>query len=217
MEEKKKNFLPVLLTIVILMLLFAIVLFLFNKEGYLSFNKNNVTDCFNDRIVEDSNIITDNDAYSKAETNMTNDEIFDLWNKIKGNWAHIQFNNDTCAGNSLEINTYVKLAKFNSDGIITYRIISFNKTDDNKYELKLIAPVNLNDQMSGNTTASYMTLMIDMGEANDNKMNVKRGDAWVEYEYVGKNEVIVNENTKFQYIDGGFTQDHYCKWYKENH
>lgn len=217
MEEKKNSFLPVLLTIVILLLLFAVALFILNKEGYLSFSKNNVTDCYTDGVAKDGDIINENTVYSKAETNMTNDEVYDLWNKIKGNWAHVQFNNDTCAGTSLEINTYVKMAKFNSDGVITYRIISFNKTDDNNYEIKLVAPVNLNDQMSGDTTASYTTLIIDMGEPGDGKMNVKRGDAWVEYEYVGENEVTVNENTKFQYIDGGFTQAKYCKWYKENH
>ncbi len=222
MEKKRTSFIvfaTAFITVIVLFAAFVAVLFILNKNGYVSFVGNT-------KYIEKNTVRNNNDQKSDsnssnftidAESNMTNDEVFDFWNKIKGNWAHIQFNNDLCAGSSLEINTYVKLSKFNSDGIITYRIVSFNKNSDGTYELNLILPVDLNNQMIGNIVASYVTFIIDLGEPNDNKMRVKRGNNWIEFEYVGENKTIFGEETKFQNIDGGFSQDYYCNWYKENH
>ena len=218
MESKNKNSLIlVLLTSFILIAVFAAVLFFLNKKGYLSFNKNADTTCYTGTKNQDTNDSDGINSITKASTNMTNDEVYELWNKIKGNWANIKFNDDTCAGSSLEINTYVKVSKFNSDGIITYRILSFNKVSDGIYELNLVNPVNLNNQLDGGIVASYITITIDLGEPGDNKISVKRGETFDEFEYVGDNKTIINENTYYQYVDGGFSQNYYCDWYKKNH
>ncbi len=214
MEKRKGNILAVLITIIILFILFALTLFILHKMDYLSFNKKTTNNSSKDTAIVDS---AANNNFTEVSSNMSNEEIFEFWNRVKGNWANIEFINDLCAGVSLEINTNVKLSKFNSDGIVTYGIVSFNKINDKTVELKLIVPVNLNDQISGSTKATYTTLTIDMGEPNDNKISINRGGNWVEYEYVGDNKLIFNENTHYYYIDGGFSQDYYCDWYKKNH
>ena len=223
-EKKKGSILPVLLTVVILILLFGAALFVLYKKGYLSFDKDNddvtITDnCINETATTKDDSMKDSIWWqSTAKTNMTNDEVFDLWNKIKGNWAKIEFIGDLCSGMSLEINTHVQLAKFNSDGIITYSILSFNKVRDNVFELNLVAPVNLNDQMSGDIVARFSKILIDMDKPGDGKMKVSwNDDNWVEYEYAGEIKTIVSKDTNFYYIDKGYSQEEYCNWYKNNH
>ncbi len=216
MNKEKKNLITILITIFILILLFGLTLFILYKKEYLSFNKDTSCNCSKDSPIE-KNSDNDNKYFTEVSSNMSNDEVFDFWNRVKGNWAKVSFNDGMCVGSSLEINTNVTLSKFNSDGVVTYGIVSFNKINDKTVELKLIVPVNLNDQISGSTKATYTTLTIDMGEPNDNKISINRGGNWVEYEYVGDNKLIFNENTHYYYIDGGFSQDYYCDWYKKNH
>ena len=223
-DKKKGNLLPVLLTIVVLILLFGAVLFVLYKKEYLSFdnNKDNVSstdNCIAEKINTEDDSMKDSIWWqSTAKTNMNNTEVFDLWNKIKGNWARIEFIDSLCAGMSIEINTNVQLAKFNSDGIINYNILSFNKVRDNVFELDLVSPVNLNDQMSGDIVAHYSKILIDMDKPGDGKMKVSwNDDNWTEYEYVGENKTKMNEDTNFYYIDQGLSQEAYCNWYKNNH
>ena len=241
MEKEKNNLLTVLLTIIIMLILLIITVVIMKKNGYVTFGKNDSKCRDNTSIIDNSgNIIdfipnidnennnTDNDTKNNndnidtnknvvSSSNMTNDEIFDLWNKIKGNWANIEYINDLCAGGSLEINTNVKLAKFNSDGIIDYNITSFEKINDNQYKINLILPVNLNNQMIGNTKAITESITLDISKLTNNILKVVRENGTVDYEYVGENKYIVNEETHFKYIDGGFSQDYYCDWYKKNH
>ena len=243
--EKKNNILLVVLTAVVLLILFALVLFIFNKKGYLSFNiernqtekTNNINDGNSqDNIISDdvntnndNKIITKDDNTSssntntannasldKATTNMTNEEIFKLWEKIKGNWANVEYKNELCVGSAVEINNFMKFAKFNSDGIMSWSIVSYNKINENQYKVNLMTPVDLYNQMSGDVVAHYSTAIIDISKLNSKVLRVSRngGDSFGEYQYVGENTVKV-EN--FQYIDGGFSQDKYCEWYKENH
>ncbi len=215
--EKRGILLSVLITILVLLILFAVVLLFFDRKGYLSFNKESCGNC-GDTMVTKTNNTQENSVTNAAKTNMTTEEVFDFWNKVKGNWANIQINDGLCVGHSLEINTYVQFAKFNSDGITRYGITSFNKIDEKTVEIGLVSPVNLNNQMNGGIEAFYNTLTIDMGEPNDGKMNIKISNGtWAEFEYVGDNKLIVNESTNYHYIDDGFSQDEYCNWYKKNH
>ena len=228
-EKNKSNLLSVIITILILVILFAGVLFGLSKSGYITFNfkrteaENQNTQVEKVEKVEkaDSNVTnTDFDVLiEKASTNMTSEEVVALWNSIKGNWANISSSADfdMCTGTSLEINTNVRIAKFNSDGITVWNIVSFEKIGDTKYKINLVLPVNLNNQMNGDIVASYNSITIDTGKPNDGKMTVNVHGTDIEYEYVGDNKVIVNESTHYQYIDGGFSQSQYCDWYKKNH
>lgn len=220
-EKKKSNLLPIILTILILVILFTGILFVLNKKGYVTFKFNNTQPEIDNTQVEkaDSDIgtISFDNLIGKASTNMTNEEVFALWNSIKGNWGNVSFFDDMCTGTSLEINTNVKIAKFNSDGITVWNIVSFEKLGDTKYKINLVSPVNLNDQMNGDIVATYSNITIDTGKPNDGKMTVNVYGTDIEYEYVGENKVIVNESTHYQYIDSGFSQNQYCDWYKKNH
>ena len=104
MEKDKNNnkWLPIILDTIILLILFAIILVVLNRKGYLSFNKN--IDKFNDNyngVIDkkrnDSNIDNivnnnkddietkndENDNNSIVSTNMSTNEVFNLWNKIR--------------------------------------------------------------------------------------------------------------------------------------
>lgn len=231
MEKDKNNnkWLPIILDTIILLILFAIILVVLNKKGYLSFNKN--IDKFNDNyngVIDkkrnDSNIDNivnnnkddietkndENDNNSIVSTNMSTNEVFNLWNKIKGNWADVRYDHDMCVGSSLEINTFIKRAKFNSDGIVVWSITSFEKIGDNQYKINLISPVNLNNEMSGDIVAYTSDIKIDISYLNNKILRVIYDNGYTDYEYVGENKYT---NSNHQYIDGGFTQDKYCEWY----
>lgn len=231
MEKDKNNnkWLPIILDTIILLILFAIILVVLNKKGYLSFNKN--IDKFNDNyngVIDkkrnDSNIDNivnnnkddietkndKNDNNSIVSTNMSTNEVFNLWNKIKGNWADVRYDHDMCVGSSLEINTFIKRAKFNSDGIVVWSITSFEKIGDNQYKINLISPVNLNNEMSGDIVAYTSDIKIDISYLNNKILRVIYDNGYTDYEYVGENKYT---NSNHQYIDGGFTQDKYCEWY----
>ena len=231
MEKDKNNnkWLPIILDTIILLILFAIILVVLNKKGYLSFNKN--IDKFNDNYNgviakkrNDSNIDNivnnnkddietkndKNDNNSIVSTNMSTNEVFNLWNKIKGNWADVRYDHDMCVGSSLEINTFIKRAKFNSDGIVVWSITSFEKIGDNQYKINLISPVNLNNEMSGDIVAYTSDIKIDISYLNNKILRVIYDNGYTDYEYVGENKYT---NSNHQYIDGGFTQDKYCEWY----
>ncbi len=231
MEKDKNNnkWLPIILDTIILLILFAIILVVLNRKGYLSFNKN--IDKFNDNyngVIDkkrnDSNIDNivnnnkddietkndENDNNSIVSTNMSTNEVFYLWNKIKGNWADVRYDHDMCVGSSLEINTFIKRAKFNSDGIVVWSITSFEKIGDNQYKINLISPVNLNNEMSGDIVAYTSDIKIDISYLNNKILRVIYDNGYTDYEYVGENKYT---NSNHQYIDGGFTQDKYCEWY----
>ncbi len=231
MEKDKNNnkWLPIILDTIILLILFAIILVVLNRKGYLSFNKN--IDKFNDNyngVIDkkrnDSNIDNivnnnkddietkndENDNNSIVSTNMSTNEVFNLWNKIKGNWADVRYDHDMCVGSSLEINTFIKRAKFNSDGIVVWSITSFEKIGDNQYKINLISPVNLNNEMSGDIVAYTSDIKIDISYLNNKILRVIYDNGYTDYEYVGENKYT---NSNHQYIDGGFTQDKYCEWY----
>ena len=231
MEKDKNNnkWLPIILDTIILLILFAIILVVLNRKGYLSFNKN--IDKFNDNyngVIDkkrnDSNIDNivnnnkddietkndENDNNSIVSTNMSTNEVFNLWNKIKGNWADVRYDHDMCVGSSLEINTFITRAKFNSDGIVVWSITSFEKIGDNQYKINLISPVNLNNEMSGDIVAYTSDIKIDISYLNNKILRVIYDNGYTDYEYVGENKYT---NSNHQYIDGGFTQDKYCEWY----
>lgn len=150
---------------------------------------------------------------TNKETNMTNEETIDFWKKIKGNWAKVEYNDNYCAGFAIEINTNVTIKKFNSDGITVWNILSFEKINKNNYKINLVSPANLNDAMNGGPKASYTAINIDVSNINNKKINVTYyGGITTEFEYVGENKTEVSN---FQFIDTGFSQDYYCKWYKE--
>ena len=165
-------------------------------------------DLTNNGITEKAGIM------KKAETNMTTEEVFNLWKKIKGNWATIEYKNDLCAGLSVEINYYIKFAKFNSDGITNWSIISYEKINQNQYNIKLITTVDLINEMSGDIVAHYLTITVDISKINDKILRIYNNGSYVDYQYVGENN---GEVKNFQYVDGGLRQEDYCKWYKENY
>ena len=229
MNNKKSIF----LTVIIVVIIFVISLYALNKQGYISFNhksnqssqKVNIIDdnnkekdiSNNDTIPENtiSNSSTqDDDIIKKANTNMTNDEVFDLWKKIKGNWAAVEYKNDLCTGLAVEINYFIKFAKFNSDGITSWSVVSYEKINQNQYKVNLITPVDLINQMSGDVVAHYSSIIIDTSKISEKVIRIYNNDSYVDYDYVGENN---GEVKNFQYIDGGLKQDEYCKWYKENH
>lgn len=233
-QEKKKNGVVLLLVVIIVILLALVVLL---ATGTISFKSNemvnnceksignSVPDTDSDNVVDNSNEKPTNDdtnnntttnetSTKKANSNMTDEEVEKIWNKIKGNWANIKYNDNLCVGTSIEINNFVKISKFNSDGITVWSILSFEKMDDNKYKINLVSPVNLNNKMNGSSVANYTTITVDISNISNKTLKVDFYGGTIEYTYVGENEYTVSEN--HQYIDGGFTQDYYCKWYKEN-
>ena len=223
--KKNNNILPLIINTIILIILFAIILFALNKRGYLSFNKT-----IKPTTTDQSEIVPTNDDVSKKQddtntknennhSNMTAEQVFDLWKKIKGNWGHVNYDgdHDMCSGTSIEINTNIKIAKFNSDGITTWNIIFFEKISDNKYKINLILPVNLNNEMNGDIKANNSSIIVDTSKINDKKLIVELYGSNIEFDYVSENKIIVNEETHYQYIDGGLKQDDYCTWYKNNH
>lgn len=186
-----------------------------NKEDSSTKNGSTATDgsttsdnTINNRITENAEIM------KKADTNMTAEEVFNLWKKIKGNWATIEYKNDLCVGLSVEINYYIKFAKFNSDGITNWNIISYEKINQNQYNINLITPVDLINEMSGDIVAHYLTITVDISKINDKILRIYNNDSYVDYQYVGENN---GEVRNFQHVDGGLRQEDYCKWYKENY
>ena len=211
-----------LLIAMILIILFGVSLFLLNKLGYVSFNFNKeqllppneqVKSDTTEETVDDATTTNNNKLFKMASTNMTNDEVFDLWNKIKGNWAIVEYNNEFCSGRALEINYFIQFKKFNSDGITNWSIVSYNKINDNKYEVNLMTPVDLINNMSGDIVAHYSTITVDITKLSDKVLRIYNGDSYTDYRYVGENK---GEIKNFNYIDGGFSQDFYCNWYKNN-
>ena len=246
MNKEKNSSLPVILTAIILILAFVVLLGVLYKKGYLSFttkgeqlettNTNNEqtetttdqTEKTTDNTTTDSNDTnsdkgstsnnsntSNNSVLTKASTNMTNNEVFALWKKIKGNWANVSYSNDLCVGSAVEINYFIQFSKFNSDGIINWSIVSYEKVNDSQYKVNLITPVDLINEMSGDIVAHYSTITIDISKLDKKILLVSRGgDGFSEYQYVGENK---GEVKNLQYVDGGFTQDYYCDWYKNNH
>ena len=244
MEEKAKKILPILLAVmsILLFIIAGVVVLYFTGHIYFDANggkkvpTNDVIDStVQDSVVDnntsntDSGTVNDNasnstetktnatsntnatsdNAINKATTNMTNEEVFKLWEKIKGNWAKVEYRDDLCVGNSVEINHFIKFAKFNSDGITSWSVVAYNKIDENQYKVSLMTPVDLVNRMSGDVVAHYSTATIDISKIDQKILRINNTD----YQYVGENNAKV-EN--FQYIDGGFSQDKYCEWYKEN-
>lgn len=233
--EKKKNIIIISLVIIIIILITLVFLLAKNVISF-NINKPKINDNLVNQHVEenkkkdnDDNSVTNSDNSKdvkqddslnnnlnnsgdtiKISTNMTNNQVFELWNKIKGNWAKVSNSNDFCVGSALEINTYVKRIKFNSDGIAVWSITSFEKIDDNKYRINLLFPVNLNNEMSGDIKANTSDIVLDISNIDRKILRVVYDDNYTDYEYVGENKFT---NSNHQYIDGGFTQDYYCEWY----
>ena len=224
--NRENNFLSVFLTAIILIVLFGISLVILNKKGFLSFSNDDtnevpkkVNNTQNDSLINNNtdNMVIDNTS-KNDNSSMSTDEVFDLWRRIKGNWGHINYDeeHDLCSGTSLEINTNVKIAKFNSDGITTWNILSFDKLGDNEYKINLVLPVNLNNEMNGDIKANYNSLTLDISKLDEKKLIVKMNGSNIEYDYVSENKVIIDETTHFQYVDGGLKQEDYCNWFKKN-
>lgn len=224
--NKEKNYLLVLLTAIILIVLFGITLIILNKKGFLTFSKNDtseipkqISNTQNDSIVDNSNENKNINNPNKSDnSSMSYDEVFDLWKKIKGNWGHVNYDaeHNLCSGTSLEINTNVKIAKFNSDGITTWNILSFDKLNDDKYKINLVLPVNLNNEMSGDIKANYNSITLDISKLGEKKLIANMHGSNIEFDYVSENKVIIDETTHFQYVDVGLKQDDYCNWFKKN-
>ena len=88
MEGKKSNFLPILLNTFIILILFAIVLFVLNKKGYVTFNfKDSQTDA------QSSQFVTDNkEANEKDTDNITKENI------LISDSNHRKWNNEKLRG-----------------------------------------------------------------------------------------------------------------------
>ena len=215
--KRKNNFLVFLLTTIVLIVVFGICLIILNKKGFLTFNKRDTDELHENGNNTSNESIIDN-TYEEEKSNMTTDEVFDLWRKIKGNWGHVNYDaeHDLCSGTSLEINTNVKIAKFNSDGITTWNILSFDKLDDNRYKINLVLPVNLNNEMNGDIKANYNSITLDISKIDEKKLIANMYGSNIEFDYVSDNTVIIDETTRFQYIDVGLKQDDYCNWFKKN-
>ena len=71
-DGKKRMLLPILFTIIILSIVFALVLFFLNKKGYLSFER--VDDACITNVTSNQNETIN--SVIKAESNMTIEEVF---------------------------------------------------------------------------------------------------------------------------------------------
>ena len=110
----------------------------------------------------------------------------------------------------------MQFKKFNSDGITRWDIVSFEKIDQSQFKVNLINPVNLNNQMSGDIVAHYSTITVDISKIGEKILRVSSGADYSEYQYVGENKLIYDESTQYQPVDGGYRQERYCDWYKQN-
>jgi len=216
-ESKKSSGGAILITAIILLVLFGGCLFILNKQGYLSFEKNDTEFNSNTNNNLDNNTNNTNNTSNSNQDNNTNntsnsnqdntnnnnntimsygeDEEIDMLNSILGVWANIERSDadGMCYGMVFRAfeDYYINIvsSKLNSEPS-RYLYISYKKIAKNKFELDLVQPF-LSVEARGYTNK----FIIDTSKIND--------------------KILIVGNTEYKYVGEAGTD--ICDWYRNNH
>ena len=150
----KRLELPILVTAGIFILLFGVILFVFNKIGYLSFKKND------SEVITNTNNNCDNECFDTSISDYdTIQEVNKFWNKLLGKWSNGFYGIEFSTYNGIPYIISGKHYYESSSGIV----VSIEKEKDNVYTFNVVSPMysRCNKEVCNKT--DEMQLYIDEG------------------------------------------------------
>ena len=235
--EKNNKFSAVLITAIVLVLLFGGVLFIFNKQGYLSFKKDKCVseigsntkkdDCItkidDDNNKNNANLVTDiadddfkslwkkltDDDFSFKNDISTTEEFYNIWEKAAGYWVNV----DEKSYNGDWCNgSFLRLNNTNYDGI------TFGKFNSEYYFGNILSV----EKIANNKYMFYMVIPSRLGYENAYFYNRVIDTSEVNKKVLKFAFCEDCDYDTYKYVakDIDFGNDdmttYFCKWYK-NH
>ena len=214
MENKNNKGIIILLLVIIVILAVLCILFATDTISL----KSNITIKENENKKKDEETTLENKEKTKT-SEISNQEIYDLFDKITGNWIKCTITDSGCVGFFYNItNESISTLKFQSDRGITQYILSVEKVEDKIYKINTVSPASIcYGCVHDSTKASYDYIYLDVSKIDNNILKevryLENGEIQKgEFEYAGKDMEEINKFFERKGIPGN--HDYLKYWIK---